>query len=40
MVSPLEMARPGPATTSVAHRVPEVSITMAPAGSATRKLLS
>ncbi len=27
MVSPLEMLRPGPVTTSVAHRDPEVSST-------------
>ena len=40
MVSPLEMLRPGPATTSVAHWEPAVSRTNAPSGSATRKLLS
>jgi hypothetical protein len=40
MVRPLEMLRPGPRTVSVAHRRPAVSITIAPDGSATRKLLS
>ncbi len=40
IVSPLEMLRPGPVTTSVAHCDPEVSSTKAPPGSTTRKLLS
>ena len=40
MDSPLEIDRPGPRTSSVAHDRPAVSTTTAPSGSATRKLLS